>query len=234
MLIVDEKKAKVRTVTGLEGRLTLSPLGASEAAPELVSYQMEDAIDVTPGHYELRVSAMSVKLAKGGSVYLDMEVPDFHAAAAVIGGLAIGYADGGRVPVAPKTGPAVLPFAPSLDRVFASTDTLRVYFEAFTRAAGRAPDAVGRGRGRRRPRRPLALAVLRQWRSDPRAGVDPAGRAPAGRLSPARHARQRRVEGHPRSRVRDSVASSAPNVHSWGQSCFCDTTCADTTKHRPN
>ena len=29
----------------------------------------------------------------------------------------------------------MLPFAPSLDRVFASTDTLRVYFEAFTRAA---------------------------------------------------------------------------------------------------
>ena len=73
VLIVDEKKAKVRTVTGLEGRLTLSPLGASGIAPELVSYQVEDAIDVTPGHYELRVSAMSAKLAKGGSVYLDLE-----------------------------------------------------------------------------------------------------------------------------------------------------------------
>jgi VWFA-related protein len=135
VLIVDEKKAKVRTVTGLEGRLTLSPLGASEAAPESVSYQMSDAIDVAPGHYEIRVSALSAKLAKGGSVYLDLEVPDFHAAAAVIGGLAIGYADGGRVPVAPKPGPPLLPFAPSLDRVFASTDTLRVYFEAVTRAA---------------------------------------------------------------------------------------------------
>ena len=205
VLIVDEKKAKVRTVTGLEGRLTLSPLGPSEAAPESVSYQMEDAIDVPPGHYEIRVSALSAKLAKGGSVYLDMEVPDFHAAAAVIARLgdrlrrrrarAGGAEDrSGR--------PAVRAVPRSRLRVDRHAARLLRGLHA---RAGRALDAVGRGRGRRRPRRPLALAVLRQRRSDPRAGVDSPGRAPAGRLSPARHARQRRVESDPRSRFRDSI-----------------------------
>ena len=135
VLIVDVKKAKVRMVTGREGRLTLSPGAATEAAPEAVSYLVTDVVDVIPGHYEFRVSALSAKLAKGGSVYLDLDVPDFRAAPLVIGGFAIGYAEGGRVPVAPKTGPPVLPFAPSLDRVFSESDTLRVYFEASARAA---------------------------------------------------------------------------------------------------
>jgi VWFA-related protein len=136
VLVVDEKKARVRSVTGLEGRLTLSAIHASEPAPPEVSYQVTDAIDLAPGHYEIRVSAVSAKLAKGGSVYLDVDVPDFRSAAAVIGGLAIGYADGSRVPVAPKAGPALLPFAPSLARAFAPDDTLRVYYEASVRAGG--------------------------------------------------------------------------------------------------
>ena len=133
VLVVDEKKARVRTVSGLEGRLTLSPLGASDRAPATVSYQVMDAIDVAPGRYELRVSAQSAKLAKGGSVYLDVEVPDFRAAPIVIGGLSVGYGDGARVPVAPKAGPAVLPFPPSLDRAFTAADTLRLYLEASVR-----------------------------------------------------------------------------------------------------
>jgi hypothetical protein len=37
------------------------------------------------------------------------------------------------VPIAPKAGPAVLPFPPSLDRSFTASDTLRVYFEASVR-----------------------------------------------------------------------------------------------------
>jgi VWFA-related protein len=136
VLVVDEKKARVRSVTGLEGRLTLSAVRASDPAPPEVSYQVMDAIDLAPGHYEIRVSAVSAKLAKGGSVYLDVDVPDFRGAPAVLGGLAIGYADGGRVPVAPKAGPPALPFAPSLARAFAPDDTLRVYFEASVRAGG--------------------------------------------------------------------------------------------------
>jgi hypothetical protein len=133
VLIVDGKKAKVRTVTGLEGQLTLSPLRTSEPAPDVVSYQVSETIDVSPGHYEFRVSATSAKLARGGSVYLDVDVPDFRAAPIVLGGLAVSYADGARVPVAPKTGPPALPFPPSLDRTFTSADTLRAYVEASVR-----------------------------------------------------------------------------------------------------
>lgn len=153
VLLVDEKKAKVRSVGGLEGRVTLSPARPGEAPPDTVTYQVTHVLGVKPGRFEFRVSAMSAKLARGGSVYLDVDVPAFHTAAMTVGTLAIGYADGARVAVAPTvtadSGPPLgrgrgaapvpaskpaLPFAPSLDRVFSASDVLRVYAEATARS----------------------------------------------------------------------------------------------------
>jgi VWFA-related protein len=139
VLVVDEKKARVRSLGGLEGRLTLSPAGRPEDMPASVAYQVEESLEIAKGRFELRVSATSDRLAKGGSVYLDVDVPDLRDAPLSIGGLGIGYADGARVPVAPPSvrRPAPpLPFPPTLDRVFASTDSLRVYFEGVSRAPG--------------------------------------------------------------------------------------------------
>ncbi|HEX6465471.1 MAG TPA: VWA domain-containing protein, partial [Vicinamibacterales bacterium] len=147
ILLVDEKKAKVRSVGCLEGRVTLSPARPDEAAPETVAYQVTHVLDVKPGRYEFRVSALSAKLARGGSVYVDVEVPSFDTAAMTLGTLAIGYADGAHVAVAPTViagsgrgaqptpvSASALPFPPSLDRVFASSDTMRVYAEGMARS----------------------------------------------------------------------------------------------------
>jgi hypothetical protein len=153
VLLVDEKKAKVRSVGGLEGRVTLSPARPGEPPPDTVSYQVTHVLDVKPGRFEFRISAESAKLAKGGSVYLGVEVPAFHTAALTLGTPAISYADGARVAVAPTviagSGGAVgrgrgappvaaskpaLPFAPTLDRVFTASDTLRVYVEGTARS----------------------------------------------------------------------------------------------------
>jgi VWFA-related protein len=155
VLLVDEKKAKVRSIGGLEGRVTLSPARPGDRPPDTVTYQLMQVVDVRPGHFEFRVSAVSTKLAKGGSVYLGVDVPAFNTAAMTLGTIAVGYAEGARIPVAPTviagaggrvggrgtqlvTAPAsasALPFAPSLDRVFASTDVLRVYVEGTARSA---------------------------------------------------------------------------------------------------
>jgi VWFA-related protein len=139
VLVVDEKKARVRSLGGLTGQLTLSPAGRPEDMPVTVAYQVEESIDLPKGRFELRVSATSDRLAKGGSVYLDVEVPGLRDAPLSIGGLVIAYAGGARVPVAPPSvrRPAPpLPFAPTLDRIFAAADTLRVYFEGVSRAPG--------------------------------------------------------------------------------------------------
>ena len=159
VLIVDEKKAKVRSVRGLEGRITLSANAAAGAAPDAASYQVSETIDVQPGRYEFRVSATSAKLGKGGSVYLGVDVPDFRSAPVVLGGLSLGYAEGARVAVAPPSPPPAvqraarvvipapdvrpaLPFPPTLDREFAATDTLRVYAEGTSRAGAPVTAAI--------------------------------------------------------------------------------------------
>lgn len=148
VLVVDEKKAKVRSLAGLEAAFTLARSAQSGPPPDIVAYQVAESVDIPPGRYEFRVSATSAKLAAGGSVYLQVEVPDFRSAP-TLGGLLVGYADGGRVPLAPRRrSPAqraanvavaapLLPFAPSLAREFSSADTLRVYVEGNARSGVR-------------------------------------------------------------------------------------------------
>jgi len=144
VLVVDEKKTKVTSRTNLAARIALKPrvavpaLAADPNMPDLVSYQIPLTLELAPGKYQLRASATSTRLGKGGSVYLTIEVPDFAKEALTIAGVTLGYADGDRVPVAdiPKQRSrrdARAPFAPSLDRTFTPADTLRLYFEVARR-----------------------------------------------------------------------------------------------------
>ena len=145
ILVVDEKRAKVRSIVGLEGRLTLSPGGGEQPMPPSVSYGVEDAFDLAPGRYEVRVSATSAKLATGGSVYLDVDVPDLRSAPLWLGGLVVGYDGPARVPTAPPSARRPtprLPFPPTLDRAFEPTDVLRVYAEIGAKEAGDVTSAL--------------------------------------------------------------------------------------------
>ena len=156
LLIVDERKKRVRSLGGREGRLTLSAAALGGTPPEHVRYQVSETVDLSPGQYEVRWSATSAKLAKGGSVYLPVTIPQWRGDQPILGGIAIGYADGARVPTAPVTeriaqrgarvvsptppaasSAAHLPFASTLDREFSATDTLLLYAEGKVRAGVR-------------------------------------------------------------------------------------------------
>ena len=151
VLVVDEKKARIRSLGGLEAAFALTGNAEEGPPPDYASYQVIETVDLAPGRYEFRVSATSAKLGKGGSVYLPVDVPDFKSASA-LGGFIVGYADGARVPIAPRRLPPAraaarmatvdrpaLPIPPSLDRVFIPSDTLRVYLEGTSREAGARP-----------------------------------------------------------------------------------------------
>lgn len=151
ILVVDDKKSKVTSRTGHAARLALSARRLDAEMPDSVTYQIPLTLDLGPGRYQLRASAMSKRLNKGGSVYFDVTVPDFTRAPLLLTSIALGYADGAHVAIGrPGVSPAQqaggrmfgvrdamppaqpirrLPFDPSLDRVFAPTDTLRAYFE---------------------------------------------------------------------------------------------------------
>jgi hypothetical protein len=140
VLAIDEKKAQAVSQVRHAARLALIPITGRGPMPDVATYQIGGSIDLAPGRYQLRASASSTKLGKGGSVYLTLEVPDFATAPIALSGLGLGYADGERVPVAPADPAAAvsshpLPFGPSLDRQFARTDTLKIYFEVARSAA---------------------------------------------------------------------------------------------------
>ncbi len=132
VVAVLEKKAQAAGRVANEAKLALKPAGTAPPSGGLVSYQIPASLDLAPGTYQLRASATSTLAGKAGSVYLNVDVPDFSVAPIAVSGLAVGYADGPHVATASSETPEAdlgLPFVPSLDRTFAQTDTLRTYAE---------------------------------------------------------------------------------------------------------
>jgi VWFA-related protein len=107
------------------------------AAQEPLDYQVVTTVDLPPGKYQLRVSAKSATLDKGGSVYETIDVPDYAKTPLSVGALVLGYADPQQHSVsATLLDPGSLPFEPVLDRVFARTDVLRLFSQIWRRDGG--------------------------------------------------------------------------------------------------
>jgi VWFA-related protein len=95
------------------------------------SFRVQSVLTLSPGPYQLRASAMSKALDKSGSVYLQIDVPDVKDAPVALSGLALSsnrpdHEAPSVLHTATLPG-VVLPFAPSLTRVFTAADDLRVY-----------------------------------------------------------------------------------------------------------
>jgi len=78
-------------------------------------------LDLAPGRYQLRVAAESSLLRKSGSVYTDVDVPDFTKDGVTMSGLLISVTPG--APSAPKDGLRdLLPVTPTSERLFTRED----------------------------------------------------------------------------------------------------------------
>jgi VWFA-related protein len=102
--------------------------GSSNAQADMMAVEIPVELALPPGRYQLRASVLSEALTRGGSVYLDVDVPDLTSTSIALGGPIVSSVEGVQVPLA--TGPSAtlgLPFTPSLDRIFARTETLRVF-----------------------------------------------------------------------------------------------------------
>jgi VWFA-related protein len=130
---VDLRRKKVVRSVAREARLMVDPQYAADAR-DAASYQVQTSLDLAPGRYQLRASAISAKTGKGGSVYLEVEVPDYRRPAIHVGPIVLRYADGSQIPLVGGgvfTGP---PLILSLDRAFAAGERLRVMCALFQRA----------------------------------------------------------------------------------------------------
>jgi len=95
-----------------------------------VRYEVHSRLDVEPGRYHLRLAAESARQARSGSVYCDVDVPDFRNAPLSLSGVVIARRPG--LTAGPTNRIATLvPVMPTADRVFTSAEGaaafLRVY-----------------------------------------------------------------------------------------------------------
>ena len=122
-----------------QAKMTFAPQPGQSS--DTLTYGVSTAFTLFPGTYQLRASAVSRTLGKGGSVYLTIDVPNYTQGPLALSALILGE---GRVPSArTRAGAALqaaspLPFQASLDREFTRAEGCRVFFEVV-----RAKPAVG-------------------------------------------------------------------------------------------
>ncbi len=104
-------------------------LRAAEGSPD-AKYEILTKLELEPGRYQLRFAAHSASLNKSGSVFQDIEIPDYGRAPLSLSGTVLGVSP--SLASAPKDFLAsVVPVAPTTQRTFLSghrpTAFLRVY-----------------------------------------------------------------------------------------------------------
>jgi VWFA-related protein len=122
---VDLRRKKVAGSVAREARLAVDPALTTDPR-DGATYQVQTSLPLAPGRYQLRASAISAKAGEGGSVYLEVEVPDYRRPGIHVGPIILRYADGSQIPLVyggPLAGP---PLTLTLDRAFAAGERLRV------------------------------------------------------------------------------------------------------------
>jgi VWFA-related protein len=109
--------------------LTLVPSTGDE-----LTYDVYSRLTLAPGRYQLRLNATSRALGRSGSVYADIEVPDFVKAPVALSALVLG--------AAPVSGEArtdalanLLPILPTTARDFAPSDRVVAFLRVFQSGA---------------------------------------------------------------------------------------------------
>jgi len=109
----------------MNGRVVLRPTPGGEATYEVLS-----RLDLEPGRYQLRLAAESSLQQKSGSVFYDIDVPDFSKSALSLSGLVVSVVNG--VAVAPRDKlVSLMPVVPTTEREFGSGDEASVFLRVY-------------------------------------------------------------------------------------------------------
>lgn len=148
-------------ITGLDGdgKVKLSTrkkyeFSASPKSSGDVTFVINDVIEAPPQPLALRVGVASHHLGKIGVIHTSLEVPKWTSENTELGGIVLGYAGPPREEAKPKDAlKDLVPFQPTTDRMFTSSDSLRIFAPVFWRSTGAsraivsrtAPVAIGGG-----------------------------------------------------------------------------------------
>ncbi len=116
-------------------RHTAQVLGRAGVGDE-VRYDVLSQIELPPGRYQLRLAVQSAALNKTGSVYYDVDVPDFQRDPLSLSGVVLSATP---APIAAPEGPLapLLPVAPTTQRVFTPNSTVSAFCRIYQ--GGRGP-----------------------------------------------------------------------------------------------
>ena len=143
MFAVDQK-GKVQDGAQDTINLRLHP-----ATHDLVShgrFRVTRRLQVPPGKYSLRIASREGNTGLAGSVFVDLDAPDFSKAPLAMSGIVITSASASRVPTATNDPSGdqfkdVLPAPPAASREFPSNDQLAIFSEVYDNLGG-APHRV--------------------------------------------------------------------------------------------
>jgi hypothetical protein len=90
------------------------------------TFEIVASLDLPPGRYQLRLSADSAARGKAGSVYADVDVPDFHKAPLTISGVVVGVVPATPRAVVPGVA-ALVPVVPTVQRSFTAAETVTAF-----------------------------------------------------------------------------------------------------------
>jgi hypothetical protein len=95
----------------------------------MAEYELISQMPLKPGRYEMRFSVHNDVLAKDGSVYADVTIPDFAKAPLSLSGVVLSV--DGR-PAAPKDALATLiPVVPTSQRTFKTSDLVSAFLRVY-------------------------------------------------------------------------------------------------------
>ena len=106
------------------------PLTFHSGTDDARRYDTFAKLKLSPGRYEIRLNAFSRALDRSGTVYAEVEVPDFTRAGLTMSGVALGtrrVTDESRADVLTQ----LLPLVPTSARDFAPSDAVTAFFRVF-------------------------------------------------------------------------------------------------------
>ena len=121
-----------------EGQMVASWQQPARIGVGLTQYELVTRLDLKPGRYELRVSAASKLRGKAGSVFTDIEVPDFSKPLS-FSGVVVHAEPALTAPLNPDVA-ALAPISPTTLRDFAGSQQVTAFLKVYQGGKGKLAD----------------------------------------------------------------------------------------------
>jgi VWFA-related protein len=130
-MVAVDKDGKIRSGDRTSLKLDLRP--QTYQAVRQHGFKMVTRLALRPGRYQVRVAAREANAGRLGSVYYDLEVPDFADEPLMMSGLVITSAGASRAPAVQEDADlkTILPSQPTTLREFIAADQLALFTEVY-------------------------------------------------------------------------------------------------------